>query len=163
MKKKNLRKFTGNFMFASLNSLRGNNKSRRDDFESAVYVLLFLINKSTLPWSDFQEKFDDKKHSFIDLINERLKRKYSCQLMKQVPKDLFSIVRRTLCLSFSDEPPYDEMIRCLHLCFQKAIEASSPRCLPSISSHNRVDQLRNYVFEWNQTVGKRFLNRLLAS
>ena len=55
------------------------------------------------------------------------------------------------------------MIKCLHLCFQKAIDASSPRCLPSISSHNRIDQLRNYVFEWNQTVGKRFLNRLLAS
>lgn len=31
VEKMNLNKFTGNFMFASLNSCRGNNKSRRDD------------------------------------------------------------------------------------------------------------------------------------
>jgi serine/threonine protein kinase len=30
-KKKYIEKFSGNFLFASLNSCRGNNKSRRDD------------------------------------------------------------------------------------------------------------------------------------
>jgi serine/threonine protein kinase len=31
-----MRKFSGNFLFASLNSCRGNNKSQRDDVESCV-------------------------------------------------------------------------------------------------------------------------------
>ena len=31
IKKEHIKKFSGNFMFASLNSCRGNNKSRRDD------------------------------------------------------------------------------------------------------------------------------------
>ena len=31
IEKKNIEKFSGNFLFASLNSCRGNNKSRRDD------------------------------------------------------------------------------------------------------------------------------------
>ena len=37
--------FTGNFMFASLNQVRCNTQSRRDDIESALYLLIYLINK----------------------------------------------------------------------------------------------------------------------
>ena len=52
VEKKCLKVFTGNFMFASLNSCRGNNKSRRDDIESAFYLILYLLNKNYLPWQD---------------------------------------------------------------------------------------------------------------
>ena len=117
IEKKNLRKFSGNFMFASLNALRGNNKSRRDDFESAIYVLIYLINRSRLPWSDFCTKFQDKNYNFTDLIKERLRQKYSIQLIKQVPSDLHAIVKKTLCLGFKDDPPYDELLNCLQVCF----------------------------------------------
>ena len=82
IEKVSLHKFSGNFMFASLNSLRGNNKSRRDDIESALYVLIYLISRSTLPWSDFGVKYRDKNFTFTDLIRERLKRKYSVQLFR---------------------------------------------------------------------------------
>ena len=44
IEKKQLYKFSGNFNFAALNSCRGFNKSRRDDIESAFYVLIYLIN-----------------------------------------------------------------------------------------------------------------------
>ena len=44
VKKETLNKFSGNFIFASLNSCRGNTKSRRDDIESAIYILCFLLN-----------------------------------------------------------------------------------------------------------------------
>lgn len=39
-----MKNFSGNFMFASLNSCRGFNKSRRDDIESIFYILIFLLN-----------------------------------------------------------------------------------------------------------------------
>ena len=42
--KKFLNKFSGNFMFASLNSCRGNNKSRRDDVQSALNIMIYLLN-----------------------------------------------------------------------------------------------------------------------
>ncbi len=48
-----MKKFSGNFLFASLNSCRGFNKSRRDDIESLFYLLIYLLNDSKLPWSDF--------------------------------------------------------------------------------------------------------------
>jgi serine/threonine protein kinase len=39
-----LNNFTGNFIFASMNSLNGNSKSRQDDIESAFYMIIFLLN-----------------------------------------------------------------------------------------------------------------------
>ncbi len=51
-----LKKFSGNFLFASLNSCRGYNKSRRDDIESLFYVIIFLLNQNKLPWSDFDKQ-----------------------------------------------------------------------------------------------------------
>ena len=57
IKQKSLNKFSGNFMFASINSIRGYNKSRRDDIQSVFFVLIYLINGSELPWSDFSQKF----------------------------------------------------------------------------------------------------------
>jgi len=51
--KKQLNRFSGNFLFSSLNSCRGFNKGRRDDIESAFYILIYLLNGKTLPWSNF--------------------------------------------------------------------------------------------------------------
>ena len=48
---KQLKMFTGNFMFASVNSIRGFSKSRRDDMESAFYLIIYLLNKNQLPWT----------------------------------------------------------------------------------------------------------------
>jgi serine/threonine protein kinase len=48
--KMNLNSFSGNFIFASLNSCLGNSKSRRDDLESAFYMIVFLLNRNNLPW-----------------------------------------------------------------------------------------------------------------
>jgi casein kinase 1 len=59
VKKEQLGRFSGNFLFASLNSCRGYNKGRRDDIESAFYILIYLINGKSLPWSNFDTKFKD--------------------------------------------------------------------------------------------------------
>lgn len=72
IKKKQLYKFSGNFNFAALNSCRGFNKSRRDDIESAFYVLIYLINNQTLPWSNFDKQFKDTNMDFTDFLRERL-------------------------------------------------------------------------------------------
>lgn len=39
-----LNSFSGNYKFASINSCKGMSKSRRDDIESAIYLLIYLLN-----------------------------------------------------------------------------------------------------------------------
>ena len=85
IEKKQINRFSGNFMFASLNSCRGNNKSRRDDIESAFYVLIYLLNGQKLPWSDFETRFKHVDMQFSDFLRQRLKRNNSCELFRMVP------------------------------------------------------------------------------
>ena len=80
IQKKQLYKFSGNFLFASLNSCRGHNKSRRDDIEAAFYVLIYLLNNQTLPWSNFDQIFRDQNLDFQDFLRKRLQKSYTKQL-----------------------------------------------------------------------------------
>ena len=41
---KRLGSFTGNLLFSSINSCKGNTKSRRDDVESAIFIMIYLLN-----------------------------------------------------------------------------------------------------------------------
>lgn len=77
IEKEYIEKFTGNYLFASLNSCRGNNKSRRDDIQSIIYVMVYLLNDCKLPWSDFHKKFKGQNFEFRDYLKERLDIKYT--------------------------------------------------------------------------------------
>ena len=100
-------------MFASLNACRGNNKSRRDDIESAFYVLIYLLNGQKLPWSDFQTRFKDANMQFSDFLRHRLKRYYSRELFTKIPENLQVCLKRVMCIKFNEEPPYDQILQCL--------------------------------------------------
>ena len=50
-KNKNDKRYPGNIMFASMNICKGYRLSRRDDIESVVYILLYMLNEHKLPWS----------------------------------------------------------------------------------------------------------------
>lgn len=52
VEQQNLKTFSGNILFASLNSCRGYNKSRRDDIESLIYIVIYHLNNKYLPWSE---------------------------------------------------------------------------------------------------------------
>jgi len=52
--------FSGNFLFASINSCKGNNKTRKDDLESLLYIMIFMLYNK-LPWCHFKESAE---HSF---------------------------------------------------------------------------------------------------
>jgi casein kinase 1 len=72
--KENLKKFSGNFVFASMNSCKGYSKSRRDDVQSAFFLLVYLLNDQRLPWSEFYEEYPDRQ--FREHLKERLDIKY---------------------------------------------------------------------------------------
>jgi len=83
--KEYVRKFSGNFLFASLNSCRGNNKSRRDDIESVIYILIYLLNDNYLPWCDIERKYDQEGMEFKDVLRERLEIEYTKRLFTMIP------------------------------------------------------------------------------
>ena len=162
LKKINTRKFCGNFMFASLNSLRGNSQSRRDDIESALYLLIYLINNSRLPWSDFNTKFSGLNMSLSDYLRERLKKKYYTFEQFKLPKDLHDCLKLVLRLRFDSEPPYKYILQCINQCYKKAVSASTPTCPTMMSEKVYYPNIENYIFEWNHTIGNRFRMSLLA-
>ena len=41
--------FTGNLLFASVNTLDYNNSSRKDDFISLSYLMIYLLNRGIMP------------------------------------------------------------------------------------------------------------------
>jgi len=75
MEKIYMRKFSGNFLFASLNSCRGNNKSRRDDMESIFYLFIYVTNLNYLPWCQIENKCQGME--FKDMLRERLDIEYT--------------------------------------------------------------------------------------
>ena len=103
-------KFSGNFLFASLNSCRGNNKSRRDDIQALMYIMIYLLNKSYLPWGDFHKKFEDTSYEFKDFLRERLDLKYTKEVFKLIPRSLRDMLKKILTLQFEEEPQYDNII-----------------------------------------------------
>ena len=64
--------YAGNLMFSSVNICRGMQLSRRDDIESLLYLLAYMLNKSQLPWSKFQKNLAKKKMTASDI------RKWRC-------------------------------------------------------------------------------------
>lgn len=41
-------------MFSSMHICRGSSQSRRDDIESILYIMVYMLKKHLLPWSKFQ-------------------------------------------------------------------------------------------------------------
>lgn len=81
----NLKFFSGNYMFASLNSCRGNNKSRRDDLESLFYLFIYIYNENNIPWKNFQGTFNQ-------LVIKRLDINVTKSLFKLIPSKTLQLI-----------------------------------------------------------------------
>ena len=90
-----------------------------------------------------------------------------------IPIDLYDCLKKILCLNFGDVPPYDYILKSLEICFEKAVNANTPKCPPSMNiwkgqvavPQKNVVELtgsNNYVFEWNRTLARRVRNTLIA-
>ena len=96
--------FSGNIQFASRHTCKGFNKSRRDDYESLFYILLYLLTEANLPWSYLVRK-NNHKSSLSKNLQDRLsfcEREYA----KMLPKILNSHFLLALKLEFTEKPKY---------------------------------------------------------
>ena len=91
---------TGTARYASLNTHRGLEQSRRDDMESLGYVLIYFL-RGKLPWQglrDDSDKYEKIRQCKMDTSLEDL-----CQ---GLPHELLEYMRHCRALSFEQAPDY---------------------------------------------------------
>ena len=99
----NKKKLTGTARYASINALKGNEQSRRDDLEALGYVLMYLL-RGSLPWQGLQAKTKEERYKKI------LKKKIditSYDLCIGFPSEFEKYIEYTRNLEYTEEPKYD--------------------------------------------------------
>ena len=98
---KRVRLFNGTERFCSLNALIGYTQSRRDDLESMMFVILYLLN-GTLPWMGLLAKTKKEK---IEKIKEQ-KANLSQELLSCQYDELWDMLVYSRTLEFTENPDY---------------------------------------------------------
>ncbi|XP_057442898.1 casein kinase 1-like protein 3 isoform X2 [Lotus japonicus] len=93
---------TGTARYASCNTHRGIEQSRRDDLESLGYVLMYFI-RGSLPWQGLQAA--TKMQKFEKLCQTKLSTSIEV-LCKSYPMEFSSYFHYCRCLKFDQRPDY---------------------------------------------------------
>ena len=110
-------KFMGTPYFCSLPMAKSNIYSRRDDIESIIYCLAYLI-KGKLPWDqDYyinEEEKDNPENedgNEWDKILERKKYIKESDVCDRLPIDMKHLYKYAIRLKFDEEPDYDMLVK----------------------------------------------------
>ena len=94
-------------MFSSLNNCRTFNKTRKDDFESLLYILLYLTNKFRLPWEDL--KLGKSQEQFTKSLQQRVSTQMITKTLKTMPQRFRNHLKDCYELKFEDTPDYESL------------------------------------------------------
>ena len=97
------RKFTGTARYASANSVRGGEQSRRDDLEAIGYMLLYFFSGARLPWQGVSCKEKAEKYSKIYTMKKELDLEDFC---KKMPREIIDYMNYCKKLEFQENPNY---------------------------------------------------------
>ena len=93
---------TGTARYASINSLKGCEVSRRDDMEALLYVWVYLL-KGSLPWMGLDAKDKKAKYRRICETKEKTKPEDLCSGLPSEFARYLTLVKK---LKFTEEPEY---------------------------------------------------------
>ena len=98
----------GSVNFASINVNNGYEPSRRDDLESVLYIILFLIRKGSLPWEKEKEKEKEEEEENERLINV-YERKMNFINQHGYPTGFLHCLQYCRNLKFDETPDYSRI------------------------------------------------------
>ena len=117
---------TGTARYASINALQGYEQSRRDDLESAGYVLMFLL-RGNLPWQNI--KIKGKHDKYLKICNKK-KEISSKELGKNFPSEFAELLEYFKNLGYTEDPDYE-------MCLKKMLNVLE-----------RENATFDYVYDW---------------
>ncbi|KAK4777782.1 hypothetical protein SAY87_017969 [Trapa incisa] len=140
--------FRGTSVYASVHSLLGRTRSRRDDLESLAYTLIYL-HTGMLPWGDIK---GDKKHFFINKKKMETSPEELCRSCPAPFKEFLEIVAN---MKFDEEPNYAKLISLFdgligpdpaatRINIDRAVEVSSCRSYACYCSFQRLNSSTIY-------------------
>lgn len=126
-------------MFCSLNICRTTNKSRRDDFESIFYVLIYLLNKFRLPWSKLSnlKPYTPERMGYI--LGERLTKDMIDQVINLCPPSLRTFLIEAQKAKFESTPNYQGLRNALMSELYK-LRRNDASPLPGLDSPGRQQE-----------------------
>ena len=93
---------TGTARYASINSLKGIEQSRRDDMESLAYVWIYLL-KGCLPWMGLDGKDRKQKYDRICAVKQKTSLETLCE---GLPDEFITYLSSVKALRFAETPNY---------------------------------------------------------
>eukprot|EP01016_Furgasonia_blochmanni_P009126 TRINITY_DN13778_c0_g1_i3.p1 TRINITY_DN13778_c0_g1~~TRINITY_DN13778_c0_g1_i3.p1 ORF type:complete len:424 (-),score=94.25 TRINITY_DN13778_c0_g1_i3:169-1440(-) len=96
------KQLTGTARYASINTHKGIEQSRRDDLESLGYVLVYLL-KGTLPWQGL--KANSKQEKYNKILEKKANTPLEI-LCKGLPSELITYLNYCRNLRFDEKPDY---------------------------------------------------------
>ena len=97
------KKWSGTSRFASANTLRGVEPSRRDDLESFCYLLLYLM-KGSLPWDYINEESEINEILIIYKMKQYMTPE---MLFRDLPLEMIKLYKYCKRLDFEQKPNYN--------------------------------------------------------
>ena len=117
---------TGTARYVSINALQGYEQSRRDDLESAMYVLMFFL-RGNLPWQNI--KIKGKHDKYLKICNKK-KEISSKELGKNFPSEFAELLEYFKNLGYTEDPDYE-------MCLKKMLNVLE-----------RENATFDYVYDW---------------
>ena len=124
---------TGTARYASINALQGYEQSRRDDLESAGYVLMFLL-RGNLPWQNI--KIKGKKDKYAKICNKK-KEVSSKELGMNFPSEFAEILDYFKILGYTETPDYE-------MCMKKMLNVIE-----------KANETFDYIYDWTTNVNSK--------
>ena len=100
---KMIKRLTGTARYASINALKGGERSRKDDLESLTYMILYFL-KGRLPWQGVPGMTKEDKYKKIYHMKKNMRAEKLFENFPDEFKDFYLYIRN---LEFEQEPDYN--------------------------------------------------------
>ena len=95
--------------FGSIGTYKLQKKSRKDDFESVLYLLMYLLNDEKLPWDHLLTHLSDDD-LFMKYMGLRISEQMMDTTLQNIPAPFKVHLRDCYRLGFTERPNYDALM-----------------------------------------------------